>query len=92
MVIHTEVNKFFKVDFIREANYPDWIANVVLIKKTNSNWRVCVDFTDLNKACPKDSLPLPIIDQFVDSTTEHELFSFMDAYSNYNHIFMHQPN
>ncbi|KAL5548489.1 hypothetical protein UlMin_003720 [Ulmus minor] len=69
-----------------------WIANVVLVKKANGNWRVCVDFTDLNKACPKDSFPLPRIDQLVDATAGHELLSFMDAYSSYNQIRIHQPD
>ena len=68
MEINTEVDKLLKGDFIRKANYPDWIANVVLVKKTNGNWRVCVDFTNLNKAYPKDSFPLPRIDQLVDAT------------------------
>ncbi|KAL5577794.1 hypothetical protein UlMin_019493 [Ulmus minor] len=90
MAINTEVDKLLKADFIEEANYPDWIANVVLVKKANGNWRVCVDFTDLNRACPKDSFPLPRIDQLVDATAGHELLSFMDAYSGYNQIRMHE--
>ena len=48
--------------FIQEVYYPDWLANVFLVKKANGKWRICVDFTDLNKACPKDSSPLPRID------------------------------
>ncbi|KAL5569586.1 hypothetical protein UlMin_026161 [Ulmus minor] len=60
--------------------------------EANGNWRVCVDFTDLNKACPKDIFPLPRIDQLVDATVGHELLSFMDAYSGYNQIRMHQPD
>ncbi|KAL5567230.1 hypothetical protein UlMin_030394 [Ulmus minor] len=60
--------------------------------EANGNWRVCVDFTDLNKACPKDNFPLPRIDQLVDATAGHELLSFMDAYSGYNQIRMHQPD
>jgi hypothetical protein len=63
------------------VDYPEWLANVVLVKKSNGKWRMCVDFTDLNKACPKDSFPLPRIDLLVDSTFGHELFSFMDAFS-----------
>ncbi|KAL5563407.1 hypothetical protein UlMin_033154 [Ulmus minor] len=90
MAINTEVDKLLKADFIEEANYPDWIANVVLVKKANGNWRVCVDFTDLNRAYPKDSFPLPRIDQLVDATAGHELLSFMDAYSGYNQIRMHE--
>ncbi|KAL5568714.1 hypothetical protein UlMin_025289 [Ulmus minor] len=62
MAINTEVDKLLKAGFIEEANYPDWIANVVLVKKANGNWRVCVDFTNLNRACPKDNFPLPRID------------------------------
>ena len=68
--------------------YPDWLANVVMVKKANGKWRMCVDFTDLNKACPKDSYPLPRIDQLVDSTAGHKLLSFMDAFSRYNQIRM----
>ncbi|KAL5582998.1 hypothetical protein UlMin_015440 [Ulmus minor] len=92
MAINTEVDKLLKAGFIEEANYPDWIANVVLVKKANGNWRVCIDFTDLNRACPKDSFPLPRIDQLVDATTGHELLSFMDAYSGYNQIRMHEED
>jgi hypothetical protein len=55
-----------------------------MVKKANGKWRMCVDFTDLNKACPKDSFPLPRIDQLVDSTVGHKLLTFMDAFSGYN--------
>ena len=63
-----EVHKLMAAEFIREVYYPDWLANVVMVKKANGKWRMCIDFTDLNKACPKDSYPLPCIDQLVDST------------------------
>ena len=76
------------VGFIREVYYPDWLANVVLVKKVNGKWRMCVDFMDLNKACPKDSFPLPMIDQLVDSTAGHKLLMFMDVFSGYNQIKM----
>ena len=59
-----------------------------MVKKANRKWRMCVDFTDLNRACPKDSFPLPRIDQLVDSTTRHKLLTFMDAFSGYNQIRM----
>ena len=72
--------------FIREVYYPEWLANVILVKKTNGKWRMCIDFTDLNKACPKDSFLLPRIDQLVDSTAGHKLLTFMDAFSGYNQI------
>ena len=78
--------------FIQEVYYPDWLANVVMVKKVNGKWRMCVDFTDLNKACPKDSYPLPHIDQLVDSTAGHKLLSFMDAFSGYNQIRMDEAD
>ena len=57
-----EVEKLLEADFIREVFYPNWLANVVMVKKSNGKWRICVNFTDPNKACPKDSFPLPRID------------------------------
>jgi len=69
--------------------YPDWLSNPVLVKKKNGKWRVCIDFTNLNKACLKDSYPFLKIDQLVEATVNHELLSFMDAYSRYNQIKMH---
>ena len=83
-----KVTKLLAAGFIREVHYPKWLANVVLVKKANGKWRMCVDFTDLNKACPKDSFPLPRIDQLVDSTAGHKLLMFMDAFSGYNQIRM----
>ena len=58
--------------------------NVVLVKKSSGKWRVCTNFTDLNRVCPKDNFPLPRIDQLVDATAEHELLNFMDTYLGYN--------
>ena len=87
-VVVEEVTKLLTVGFIREVYYPKWLANVVLVKKANGKWRMCVDFTDLNKACPKDSFPLPRIDQLVDSTSGHKLLMFMDAFLGYNQIKM----
>ncbi|XP_059436632.1 uncharacterized protein LOC132169649 [Corylus avellana] len=89
MAIAEEVDKLLKAQFIEEAHYPDWLSNVVIVKKSSGKWRMCVDFTDLNKACPKDSFPLPHISSLVDATTGYELLSFMDAFSSYNKIFMH---
>ena len=83
-----EVTKLLTAGFIREVYYPEWLANVVLVKKANGKWRMCVDFTNLNKACPKDSFPLLRIDQLVDSTAGHKLLTFMDAFSRYNQIRM----
>ena len=74
--------------FIRKVYYLDSLANVIGVKKANGKWRMCVDFTDLNKDCPKDSYPLPHIDQLVDLTAGHQLLNFMDAFSGYNQIKM----
>ena len=68
--------------------YLEWLANVVLVKKANDKWRLCIDFIDINRVCPKDSFPLPWIDLIVDATADHELISFMDAFSGYNQIIM----
>ena len=86
--IDEEVNKLIQAKAIREVEYLDWLANVVLIKNPNRKWRLCIDFTDINRACPKYSFPLPWIDLIVDATACHELLSFMDAFSGYNHIRM----
>ena len=74
---------------IKEVDYPEWLANVVIVQKKNGKWRVCVDYTDLNKACPKDPFPLPHIDTMVDSTAGHELLTFLDASSGFNQIQIH---
>uniref|UniRef100_A0A7N2L0M9 RNA-directed DNA polymerase n=1 Tax=Quercus lobata TaxID=97700 RepID=A0A7N2L0M9_QUELO len=86
--IETEVNKLIEAGFIREVQYPEWIANIVPVKKKNGQIRVCVDFRDLNNACPKDDFPLPITEVMVDATTGHEALSFMDGSSGYNQIRM----
>ncbi|KAI5355931.1 hypothetical protein L3X38_008826 [Prunus dulcis] len=90
--MRTEVDKIQTIGFIREATYPVWLANSVMVRKTTGGWRMCQDYTDLKKACPKHSFSLPRIDQLVDATAGHELLSFMDAYSGYNQIFMHPPD
>ena len=90
--IAEKVTKLLTAGFIRKVYYPDWLANVILVKKANGKWRMCVDFTDLNKACLKDSFPLPRIDQLVDSTARHKLLTFMDAFSGYNQIKMDEED
>ena len=82
--IAEEVRKLQEVSFIREVYYLDWLANAVMVKKASEKWRMCVEFTDLNKACPKDNYPLPRVDVLVDSIARHQLLSFMDAFSGYN--------
>ncbi|KAD7116997.1 hypothetical protein E3N88_04265 [Mikania micrantha] len=73
---------------IREVKFPSWLANVVVVQKKNGKWRVCVDYTDLNKACPKDAFPLPHIDSMVDATVGHEMLTFMDASAGFQQIQM----
>ncbi|KAL0391024.1 UNVERIFIED_CONTAM: Transposon Ty3-G Gag-Pol polyprotein [Sesamum calycinum] len=84
--IKEEVDKMLQAGYIRPVQYPEWLANVVLVPKPNGKWRLCIDFTDLNKACPKDPFPLPRIDILVDSTSGCEMLSFLDAYQGYNQI------
>ena len=81
MAIVEEVEKLLKDRFIEEVYYPNWLANRVLVKKSNEKWRICVNFTDLNKAHLKDSFLLPLIDLLVDSTTGYGLLNFVDAFS-----------
>ena len=89
LVIRQKTQKLLSVGHIREIQYPKWLANVVLVKKANEKWRMCVDFTDLNKACPKDSYLLPSIDTLVDSASGYRLLRFLDVFSGYNQIWMH---
>ncbi|WZZ77688.1 hypothetical protein YC2023_098260 [Brassica napus] len=84
-----EVERLLSAGSITEVRYPEWLANPVVVKKKNGKWRMCVDFTDLNKACSKDSYPLPNIDRLVESTAGNEMLTFMDAFSGYNQIIMH---
>jgi hypothetical protein len=86
--IDEAIKKLLSAGFIREVFHPEWLANPVLVKKKNKKWRTCVDYTGLNKACPKDLFPLPRIDQVVNSTVGCETLSFLDVYSRYHQIVM----
>ena len=86
--INEEVDKLLQEGAIREVEYPEWLANVVLVKIANGKWRLCIDFIDINRAFPKYSFPLPRIVLIVDATAGHELLSFMDVFSGYNQISM----
>ena len=87
-----EVNRLIEAGAIKEILYPTWLSNTVVIKKRNGKWRVCIDFTDLNKVCPKDPFPLPKIDQLVDATSGHQRMSFLDAFQGYHQIAMSPTN
>jgi hypothetical protein len=70
--------------FIREVYHPEWLSNPMLVRKKNDKLRMCVDYNDLNKACPKDLFPLPRIDQVVGSTARCKTLCFLNAYSGYH--------
>jgi hypothetical protein len=84
--IRVEVTQLLAAGFIREVTHPEWLANPILVKKKNGEWRMCVDYTDLNNHYPKDPFPLPHIDQVVDSTARCVLLSFLDCYFEYHQI------
>ncbi|XP_074356700.1 uncharacterized protein LOC141696460 [Apium graveolens] len=79
--INQEIDRLLEAEFIEPVQFPTWISNIVLVKKSNGKWRMCVDYSDVNRACPKDFYPLPNIDQLIDATAGNELLSFMDAFS-----------
>jgi hypothetical protein len=83
-----EVKILLSAGVMREVTYPEWLANTVMVKKANGKWRMCIDFADLNKACPKDEFPLPRIDSLVDEAASSELMSLLDYYSGYHQIWM----
>lgn len=94
-IIGEEVTKLLVAGFIVEVLHTEWLANPVLVEKKKEEnleakapkvWRMCIDYTNLNKACPKDPFPLPRIDQVIDSTAGCELLSFLDAYSGFHQI------
>ena len=83
-VVKDEVIKLKQTRAIKEVFYPKWLANTVVVKKKNGKWWVCMDFTDLNKACLKDHFPMPKIDQLVDATIGHSRMRFLDAFQGYH--------
>jgi hypothetical protein len=85
-VIKREIARLLDANFIKEVYHPDWLATPVLVPKKNKYCRMCVDYSDLNKACKKDPFSLPQIDQVVDSMTGCNLLSFLDCYLGYHHI------
>ena len=84
--VQKEVERLLQVGVIRELHYPTWLSNTMVVKKKNWKWRVCVDFTSLNQACPKDPFPLPKIDQLVNATIGYDRMSFLDAFQGYHQI------
>jgi hypothetical protein len=83
-----EVHRVLEANFIEPIAYPTWLANVVMVQKKSGKWCMCIDFTSLNKACPKDNFPLPRIDKIVDSAARCEVMSLLDCFSGYHQIYM----
>ncbi|XP_071928199.1 uncharacterized protein [Coffea arabica] len=90
--ISDEVDKLLPAKMIHEVQYPAWLSNPVMVKKDTGGWRMCVDFTDLNKACPKDCYPLPRIDALVDAAMGYEILCFLDAFKGYHQIGMSEED
>ncbi|KAK4383525.1 Retrovirus-related Pol polyprotein from transposon [Sesamum angolense] len=86
-IIAKEVNKLLKVGYVAGVKYTQWFSNVVVVPKAVEKWRMCMDFTHLNKGRAKDPYPLPQIELLVDSTMGFALFSMMNAYQGYHQIF-----
>jgi len=87
--IEAEVHKLIACGFIWEKQYPDWVANNVPVLKKNEKIRICINYRDLNTACPKDEFPLPIMDVMIDNTCDFERLSFIDGFLGYNQIKMY---
>jgi len=91
-VAQAEVQKLLDAGVIREVQYPEWLANVVMVSKKNGKWRMCIDFTILNKTYPKDEYPLPRIDTLVDAAACLEMLTMLDCFSSYHQIFMNKAD
>jgi hypothetical protein len=87
-----EIEKLMQARLIHVVAYPTWIANSAVVLKANGSERLCVDFTSLNKACPKDPYLLLRIDQIIDSTAGCDLLCFLDAFSGYHQIKMEKKD
>jgi hypothetical protein len=90
--IRAKVTWLLAAGFIKEVYHPDWLANPVLVCKKNNEWRMCVDYTDLNKHYPKDPFGLPRIDEVIDSIADYELLSFLNCYSGYHQIALNKDD
>jgi hypothetical protein len=87
-----EVHRLLEAKFIEPIAYPTWFTNFVMVQKKNGKWRMCIDFTNHNKACPKDNFPLPRIDKIVDSASRCEEMSLLDCFSVYHQIYMKEED
>jgi hypothetical protein len=86
--VKSEIQRLLDATVIRKVMYPKWLANTASVKKKNGKWRMCIDFTDLNKATPKDNYPLPRMDQVVDFAANAAIMSLLDCFSGYHQCWM----
>jgi hypothetical protein len=87
-----EVHRLLEAKFIEPIAYLTWLANVVMVQKKNGKWRMCIDFTSLNKACPKDNFPLSRIDKIVNSAASYKVMSLLDCFLGYHQIYMKEED
>jgi hypothetical protein len=90
--VKAEVQRLLDANVIREVKYPTWLANSVPVKKKNKKWHMWIDFTDLNKACPKDDYLLPRIDRVVDDAANNQVMSLLDCFFGYHQIWMRKED
>ncbi|GKC32015.1 hypothetical protein Tco_1039309 [Tanacetum coccineum] len=83
-----ETKDLTKAGILQKVKHQTWVANPITVKKRDGGWRMCVDFTDINKACPKDCYPLPKIDWKIESLSRFCLKCFLEAYTGYHQIQM----
>jgi hypothetical protein len=87
-VVKAEVHRLLEAKFVEPIDYPTWLTNVVMVQKKNRKWRMCIDFTSLNKACPKDNFPLLRIDNIIDPVAACEVMSLLSYFLGYHQIYM----
>jgi hypothetical protein len=90
--VKAEVQCMLDAGFIREVTYPQWLDNVVMVRKKNRKWRMCTDFTNLNKCCLKDDFPFAKIDQIIDSAVGCNIMALLDYFSGYHQIWLRKED
>jgi hypothetical protein len=86
------VQRLLDSRFIREVRYPQWLANIMMVCKKNRKWKMCTDFTDLNKCYPKDDFPLTRIDQIIDSAAGYDMMALLDYFLGYHQILLRRED